>query len=179
MAMQQQYASTVGYRPNRHYSPFKQVGIFVPKLIRETCRRRGIINVDIVLRWGEIVGKALAKYTWPMRIQWPRRQETILKPDGTEAPSTHKTRLVVGVKPGKVLDVEMAKHDIMARVNGYLGYRAVTELHPSPDYSIPDEDYETTTKYYSGGPKPKTDGTANDLQTALARLGQGIKDRKH
>jgi hypothetical protein len=173
MAMQQVYAPTG--RPNRYYTPFKHVGIFVPKLIRETCRRRGFINVDIVLRWSEIVGRKLAKYTWPMRIQWPRKQETILRPDGTEAPSTHKTQLVVGVTPAKVLDVEYDKHDIMARVNGYLGYRAVTELKPVSDYAIPDEDDEPT--YYS--PKSKAADTSDALQAALVRLGQEIKNRKH
>ena len=177
MALQQHYEPTSGYRPNRHYSPFKPVGIFVPKLIRETCRRRGFINVDIVLRWGEIVGKALARYTWPMRIQWPRRQETILMPDGTEAPTTHKTRLVVGVTPAKVLDVEYAKHDITAKVNSYLGYRAVTELQPVANYDVPDEDYEPTTKHYSGSAKPNTNG--DDLQAALTRLEQAIRSRKH
>jgi hypothetical protein len=173
MAIQQVHAPTS--RPNRYYTPFKHVGIFVPKLIRETCRRRGFINIDIVLRWGEIVGRKLANYTWPMRIQWPRKQDTILRPDGTEAPSTHKTQLVVGVTPAKVLDVEYAKHDIVARVNSYLGYRAVTELRPVSDYAIPDEDSEPT--YHS--PKPNADDTGDALQAALARLEQGIKDRKH
>lgn len=171
------YTRESTYTPRSHYSSFKAVGIFVPKLIRETCRRRGFINVDIVLRWREIVGKVLAKYTWPMRIQWPRKQETILRPDGTEAPSTHRTRLIVGSTPSRALDVEYTKHDIMDRVNGYLGYRAVSELAVSSDYSIPFEDEEPTTEYYSAA--PISDGSDDPLKAALARLGQAVKDRRH
>lgn len=159
------------------YTSFKSVGIFVPKLIRKTCNQRGFTDVNIVLRWGEIVGKALAKYTWPMRIQWPRRQETVLRPDGTEAPSTHRTRLIVGTTPAKKLNVEMAKHDIMDRVNSYLGYRAVTELAPQDDYNVQLEDEEPTTKYYSKA--PVSDASGDPLQAALARLGQAVKDRPH
>src|SRR6476661_4943900 len=172
MAIQQVYAPTS--RHNRHYSPFKRVSIFVPKLVRKSFARYGFVNVDIVLQWGQIVGKKLAKYTWPKRIQWPRKQESILRPDGTEAPSTQKTRLVVGVTPSKVLEVEMAKHVIMSRVNTYLGYRGVTELKPEPDHMMPEDDDEPT---YYAPQKPEADDTGDGLQAALARLNQGIKDR--
>ena len=167
MAMQQTYAPA-SWR-NSHYTPFKRVGIFVPKLIRKSCQRYGFINVNIVLRWGEIVGRRLAKYTWPKRIQWPRKQETILMPDGTEAPNTHKTRLVVGVTPSKAHEVELMKHDIINRVNTYLGYRGVTELKPEPDHTI---HYEDELTYYP--PARPADSTGDALQAALARLGQNI-----
>ena len=59
-------------RPLRSAS--KRVGTFVPALVREAFRRRGFNNIDIVLRWREIVGPELADQTWPLRIEWPRRQ---------------------------------------------------------------------------------------------------------
>jgi hypothetical protein len=156
------------------YTGARPVGTFVPKLVRETCRRRGFVNVDIVLRWREIVGDRLAGETWPVRIEWPRRRETVLRPDGTEAPGLHRTRIVVGATPARALDVEYAKGTIIDRVNGYLGYRAATELAATPDYSMPPQ-----------RPRPAPDpaarappnGEADPLSAALARLGKAVAAR--
>jgi hypothetical protein len=154
---------------------FKPVGTFVPKLVRETCRRRGFVNVDIVLRWREIVGDALARETWPVRIDWPRRQEALLRPDGTEAPGGHRTRLVVGASPARALDVEYAKGAIIDRLNGYLGYRAATELAAAPDYSAapegrrrPDARVDTA----------RPEAAADPLSAALERLGRSVAARR-
>jgi hypothetical protein len=152
---------------------FKAVGTFVPKLVRETCRRRGFVNVDIVLRWREIVGDRLARETWPLRIEWPRRQEAVLRPDGTEAPGTHRTRLVVGSTPAKALDVEYAKGTIIDRVNGYLGYRAATELAAAPDYSAPAQEQPAP----RATPESEPAKDADPLSAALARLGQAVAAR--
>src|SRR5262245_64149633 len=91
----------------------KRVGAFVPSLVREAFRRRGFNNIDIVLRWREIVGSELAEQTWPLRIEWPRRLETVLRPDGTVERGGERTRLVVGSAPARALDVEYAKRDIV------------------------------------------------------------------
>jgi len=167
------YGPAGGSAPRPRYTSFKPVGTFVPKLVRETCRHRGFINVDIVLRWREIVGHKLAAQTWPMRIEWPRRQETILRPDGTEAPGTHRTRLVVGSAPARALDVEYAKGDIIDRVNGYLGYRAATELAASPDYTVTPKDPEPAAKRLTRAPEAEGD----PLKAALERLGRGVAER--
>ena len=154
---------------------FKAVGTFVPKLVRETCRRRGFVNVDIVLRWREIVGDALAKETWPVRIDWPRRQQAVLRPDGTEAPGTHRTRLVVGAAPARALDVEYAKGAIIDRLNGYLGYRAATELSAAADYSVALEGRRSPdARVVTAGPE----AAADPLSAALERLGRAVAARR-
>src|SRR5262245_30009214 len=113
----------------------KRVGAFVPALVREAFRRRGFNNIEIVLRWREIVGPELAEDTCPVRIDWPRRREDMLRPDGTADAGGQRTRLVVAAAPARALDVEYAKRDIVERVNRYLGYRAATELTAAPDYT--------------------------------------------
>jgi hypothetical protein len=154
-------------RPTR----FKPVGALVPKLVREACRRRGFVNIDIVLRWREIVGEALARETWPVRIDWPRRQEAVLRPDGTEAPGAHRTRLVVGATPARALDVEYAKRAIIDRLNGYLGYRAATELAAAPDYSVaPEGPRRPAAGVAAAGPEV----AADPLSAALERLGRAV-----
>jgi hypothetical protein len=169
----------------------KRVGSFVPALVREAFKRRGFNNVDIVLRWREIVGPELADQTWPVRIEWPRRQEGALRADGTAEPG-QRTRLVVGAAPARALDVEYAKRDIVERVNRYLGYRAATELTATPDYSVPPE----TARPARGASVPSKaapptkqamqataqansqgDPAADPLKAALARLGEGVARR--
>ena len=154
----------------------KRVGAFVPALVREALRRRGFNNIDVVLRWREIVGPELAEHSWPLRIEWPRRQEEALRADGTAAPGGQRTRLVVGAAPARALDVEYAKRDIVERVNRYLGYRAATELTATPDYTVAPE-----RKVRSAEPaRPVTvpsPAPGDPLQAALARLGRAVGAR--
>jgi hypothetical protein len=153
----------------------KAVGGFVPQLVREALRRRGFTNIDIVLRWCEIVGPELAAETWPLRIEWPRRQETVLRPDGTAAPGGQRTRLVVGASPARALDVEYAKRDIVERVNRYLGYRAATEMTATPDYAVAPEEPR---KRAIAPSQPGASAPAGDpLKAALAKLGESVARR--
>jgi hypothetical protein len=158
--------------------PSKPVGGFVPALVREVCRRRGFSNIDIVLRWREIVGPALAEETWPLRIDWPRRQEATLRPDGTAEPGGQRTRLVVGSAPSRALDVEYAKREIVERVNRYLGYRAATELTAAPDYAAAPRDTRDR-KQAAISPQPEEVGapSGDPLEGELARLGRAVAAR--
>ena len=156
----------------------KRVGTFVPALVREALRRRGFNNIDVVLRWREIVGPELADQTWPLRIDWPRRQDAALRPDGTAEPGAQRTRLVVGAAPAKALNVEYAKRDIVERVNRYLGYRAATELTATPDYSAAPEPERKRDRRAAA---PRGDAQAveggDPLKAALARLGEAVARR--
>jgi hypothetical protein len=157
----------------------KRVGTFVPALVREALRRRGFTNIDVVLRWSEIVGPELAAQTWPLRIEWPRRQEQMLRPDGTAEPGGQRTRLVVGTAPAQALDVEYAKRDIVERVNRYLGYRATTELTATPDYSVAPEPERKRDRQPCIETLQADQPTheADPLQAALRRLGAAVARR--
>jgi hypothetical protein len=153
----------------------------VPALVREALRRRGFNNIDIVLRWREIVGPELAEHSWPLRIEWPRRQEAVLRPDGTAEPGGQRTRLVVGAAPARTLDVEYAKRHIVDRVNRYLGYRAATEVAAAPDYSAAPAAARKRDRpgpvaaQPVAGPQPAKEG--DPLKAALVRLGQAVARR--
>jgi hypothetical protein len=170
-------AGSVGARSKPITS--KPVGSFVPSLVREACRRRGFSNIDIVLRWREIVGPALAEETWPVRIDWPRRQEATLRPDGTVEPGGQRTRLVVGSAPARALDVEYAKRDIVERVNRYLGYRAATELTAAPDYAVAPEQRGSAASATAAALRDSVPETADadPLQAALARMRRAVAAR--
>jgi hypothetical protein len=163
----------------------KRVGTFVPALVREALRKRGFNNIDIVLRGREIVGPELAEHTWPLRIEWPKRLATALRPDGTAEPGGQRTRLVVGAAPARALNVEYAKRDIVERVNRYLGYRAATELSAAPDYTIGPEGLEERRgRRRAKAPPPvaaagdgEADSPADPLKAALSRLGAAVAQR--
>jgi len=158
----------------------KRVGALVPELVREAFRRRGFNNIDIVLRWREIVGPELAEQTWPLRIEWPRRLETALRPDGTAEPGGQRTRLVVGSAPARALDVEYAKCDIVERVNRYLGYRAATELAAAPDYTAAPQQASKRNRQPTTVAAPAASSQAvedDPLKAALARLGEAVVRR--
>jgi hypothetical protein len=159
-------------------SASKRVGTFVPALVREAFRRRGFNNVDVVLRWREIVGPELADETWPLRIEWPRRQEEALRPDGTAVPGgQQRTRLVVGAAPARALNVEYAKREIVERVNRYLGYRAATDLTAAPDYSVPPAPVRKRDRQPVAETPPAAAAEGDPLKAALARLGQAVASR--
>ena len=150
----------------------------MPALVREAFRRRGFNNIDVVLRWREIVGPELAGQTWPLRIEWPRRQETVLRPDGTAEPGGQRTRLVVGSAPARALDVEYAKRDIVERVNRYLGYRAATELTAAPHYTVAPEPAAKRNRRPRAAPPPGAPGPEEDpLKAAVARLAESVAQR--
>jgi hypothetical protein len=157
----------------------KRVGAFVPALVREAFRKRGFSNIDIVLRWREIVGPELADQTWPLRIEWPRRQETALRPDGTAEPGGQRTRLVVGATPARALNVEYAKREIVERVNRYLGYRAATELTAMPDYSAAPEPMAKSARRAPPATHEAREASAgaDPLKAALERLGASVAQR--
>jgi hypothetical protein len=153
----------------------RAVGSFVPQLVREALRRRGFTNIDVVLRWREIVGPELASETCPLRIEWPRRQEAVLRPDGTAVAGGQRTRLVVATSPARALDVEYAKRDIVERVNRYLGYRAATEVTATPDYTAASQEPRKPATAARPLSEPAT--AEDPLKAALARLGEGVARR--
>ena len=173
------YDGSQGGPAARNRPSSKPVGSFVPALVREAFRRRGFNNIDVVLRWREIVGPELAGQTWPLRIEWPRRQETVLRPDGTAEPGGQRTRLVVGSAPARALDVEYAKRDIVERVNRYLGYRATTELTATPDYSVsPEPAARRDRRPRAAAPPPGAPDPKEDpLKAAVARLAESVAQR--
>lgn len=154
------------FTPRRpKYPTSKPVSIFVPRLIRFVCKRFGFSNVDLVLRWTEIVGKELGRYTRPKRIKWPRGKDSVVLVEGTDALTKEKTRLEVWVAPEKALDVEYGRATIIERINRYFGYRAITELVVVAD---------PLTNYEVAKPRPRMPDLAADA--SLDPLAAALKN---
>ena len=89
-------------------------------ITRAAFARYGFAQGDVVGHWAEIVGADLAAFSAPERIKWPRQQgEAAQKTGGT---------LVIRAAPGRAIDLQYEGPRIIARINSYFGYGAVTQI---------------------------------------------------
>ena len=85
--------------------------------IAESCRQRGIASVEIVTRWADIVGEALAARALPIKLAWPARQ------DSGEPGVLH-----VRVEGGYAIELQYEAPIVIERVNQYFGWRCIGRL---------------------------------------------------
>lgn len=107
--------------PARRAGATRTVGAFLPKLTQKAVERFGFPNAAILADWSLIVGPALACFTAPQRLRWPRGQAPENDP---RAGAT----LVIRVDGPAAIEVQHKAPQIIDRINTYFGYRAVTDL---------------------------------------------------
>jgi hypothetical protein len=113
--------------PGRGYLAARTVGAFVPKLTRKAFEKYGFSAATLLTDWPAIVGEEFAAYTAPERLKWPRAA-SIPKDADTAQDSRMGAVLVIRVDPARALDAEYRGRQIVERINGYFGYRAIAEL---------------------------------------------------
>ncbi len=94
---------------------FRQVSAGLRAGLTEAAARRGFAVPEVLLRWAEIAGAALAPHCRPVEVRYGR------------GPSLGAT-LVVETEGGRGPEIEMSAPAILERVNAFYGYRAVTRL---------------------------------------------------
>jgi hypothetical protein len=174
--------AATGFRKDPNWN-FRAVGAFVPKATAKACEQHGFHAAEIILNWSAIVGPQLAAYTAPRRIRWPKAPERVGgEPKvGTPIGRGVKSALEIWVEGGRAHEIPYLKAPIIARINTYFGYRAITDILPIAG---------TVTS--EPPPKPLLRATPAELQTvkktiplpnddaladALARLGAAMKKR--
>jgi hypothetical protein len=139
------------------------------KTIKDVFAKQGFAATELVTRWPEIVGPEIAAHCEPEKIQWPR-------PYGGEdqAPGTLHLR----VEGPTALEIQQLSGPILARVNQFFGWRAVTDVRlrqaplgrrekPSP----PEPDHQAAERIAS----TLTEIADDKLRAALARLGAALE----
>ncbi len=111
----------------RGYVAARAVGAFVPKLTRKAFEKYGFSAAALLTDWATIVGEDLASYAAPERLKWPRNV-SIREDVEAGAEGRPGAVLVLRVDPARALDVQYKGHQIVERINGYFGYRAVADL---------------------------------------------------
>lgn len=90
----------------------------VGKALEPAIARRGFATADLLANWPAIAGSALAEFTAPEKILWPR--------DTSEefAPGV----LVLKVDGPKAIYVQHETAEIVERLNAFFGYAAIGQL---------------------------------------------------
>lgn len=88
-------------------------------LTRAAFARYGFAYADLITQWPAIAGEAIAQWSEPERIKWPRAATDERKQGGT---------LVIRVVPGRGLDLQHETPRIIERINAFYGYGAIAAV---------------------------------------------------
>lgn len=106
---------TGGAAGPRRGGGFMRAGETTRPQLRQAAGRYGFAETDVLTRWPEVVGEALAGLCHPVRVSYRRGRglgaELVVQADGARAP-----------------ELEMSAPRIVERVNGFYGYRAISRL---------------------------------------------------
>jgi hypothetical protein len=134
-------------------------------LTKPVFQKHGFAQAELLSRWADIAGTDIAAAARPERIRWPK---------GSEAAKQGGTLHLIA-KAGKALDIQYAVPTIIARVNSYLGFNAITAVKVISSQELPTP------------PKPATPAASaphfagiddGDLQAALGRLAIAVAQKK-
>lgn len=148
----------------------KPLSALLAGVFNDAFKKQGFASRELVTRWSEIVGRDIAAYAEPLKIQWQRPVE-----GQPEIPAT----LILRVEGPRALEIQHSSTVILERVNRFFGWNAVGKIalrqaplsrparrktrKPPSDAAIAEEARELDTVH------------DDDLRTAIARLGASIK----
>lgn len=100
----------------RRYSLFpKSLDECIEPVLRPVLKSQGLAGSRLLVRWPEIVGQRLARYSIPEKIHFPAGKRT----DGT---------LTIAVENGFALEIQHLQPIILERLATYFGYKAITRI---------------------------------------------------
>jgi hypothetical protein len=143
-------------RPKTRGGGFRRAADQTRPVLDKVAGRQGFAEPDVLLRWSEIVGEALAPTCRPVRVTYGRRglgATLVLRTDGARAP-----------------EVEHLAPRIIERVNQFYGYRAVARIRITQSGAVPGF-AEKQAGFAAAPPEP----TEVDTERAAALTG-GIED---
>jgi hypothetical protein len=161
----------------------KAIGAVAARGLEPAARARGFTTLSLLQDWGSIAGADLAAFTMPDRVIWPRQradEESDEEPERRKPKRTQGAVLVLRVDGPRAIEVQYRAQQIMQRVNGYFGYRAVVELRI---LQAPVAKSASPARPESLSPDPEVlpEGARiaeTGLRAALIRLGTAIGARR-
>ena len=93
----------------------KVIGRKIGTLTRPVLKKRGFAAADILLRWDQIVGHHLARYSCPEKLNFSRQ-------------NNRDASLKLRVAPGHAPEILHLEPQIIEKINAFFGYRAVGRL---------------------------------------------------
>ena len=146
-------------------------------LTKQLFGKKGFVEVSILTNWDKIVGKELAQYSFPQKIDFKREQ----KNNGV---------LHLQVPSGAfALEIAHREKYILEKINAYFGYNAVNGLKivQNSAISLPEKMPETEEKQpdlLTDDEKKYIESMAEDIKSSklkeiLIKLGQAIFNNNH
>ncbi len=161
----------------------RAVGSFVAKLTRKSLEKYGFSAAALLTQWPAIVGDELASHTQPQRLKWPHQVGAFAEVDA-HAMGRPGATLMLGVDAARALDVQYQAAQIIERINGYFGYRAVRELKivqlpagasKSGRRAADDRDIVAPERSQSASEVDLSTVRDDKLRAALERLRRGVE----
>ncbi len=154
-------------QPTRGGGP-KALADSLRKVTRRALGQRSLAEQSLILDWPSIAGDDVARMCTPRGLSFQHRDRRM---DGT---------LTLKVQSSQATRLQHLEPQLIERINGYFGYRAVARLRllhgAAPAAGEPEAQSEAPAK----APAPheeRTDEPIADpaLRAALARLGRAVK----
>ena len=152
------------------YISAKPLSVLLGGVFSDAFARQGFASRELVTRWAEIAGSEIAKFSEPLKIQWPRPVE-----GQNQVPAT----LILRVEGPMALEIQHSSDAILQRVNRFFGWNAIGKIalrqaplsRPKIRKTIPPIEPAAIAEI------AKSLGSVEDdeLREALARLGATIK----
>jgi len=149
----------------------RAVGASLPRIAKPVLGKQGLGEAQLLQEWPAIVGEALARQCWPIKLTFARGERR----DGT---------LRLRVAPALALEIQHREPILLERINGYFGYRAVTRLvltqgpPPLPEQAAPVPPRPLLPSERQALER-RLEGIADPaLRAALERLGSAIIGRR-
>jgi hypothetical protein len=125
----------------------RPIGAFSAQALDPAARARGFATAALLAEWPAIVGAELAQFTIPDRVVWPRHRDDDGETVRHQGRREEGAVLILRVDGPRAIEVQHRSRQILERVNGHFGYRAVAEMRilqapvarkPAPAPSAPE-----------------------------------------
>ena len=155
--------------PRRGGGP-KALADSLRKVTHRALGQRSLAEQSLILDWPSIAGDEVAAMCTPKGISFPQRDRRV---DGT---------LTLTVRSGQATRLQHLEPQVIERINGYLGYRAVARLrllHGARPASGDRNARAAALERPAAGREDDTSEAIADpaLRAALARLGRAVKPK--
>ena len=147
------------------------VATSLPRLAAPVLRKRGFAQARLITDWPAIVGDLMARETVPQKLVFPR---------GSRDGATLHLRVTTGF----ALELQHIAPQIIQRINGFFGYRAVAKLRymqgPIPPLKKPRKvSLPRLSEVAEARLQRNLDGIDDDnLRQSLAALGRAVSNRQ-
>ncbi len=133
-------------------------GNTLPRGLKGILKKNGYNYSEIISKWNMLVGKNIAKYSFPKSIKMQKGNI-----NGT---------LTLIVERGNEINIEYSKKEIINKINSYFGYKLINEIRLQVFNSIDKKEQEKNTLDKSSKKfKEKINEIKNkDIRDSLSQL---------